>query len=298
MPAAADTPALVSVPAPAPAPARSEPGLPAGFVSRFWADHTSPAIARFARERLIAVMPVAATEQHGPHLPLSTDTAILDGVIRATAQRLPLHLQALFLPTVPFGKSNEHSRYPGTVTLSATTLIALWMDIGASLARSGVNKLVIFNSHGGQTSVMDIVTRDLREQHGILVVAANWFSLGLPGGLFDTREQVHGIHAGDIETSVMMALVPEQVQREHLRDFHSLTETLERENRYLSIQPRGKIGWQTQDLNPQGAAGNASRATPERGRAVLDFVAERFVELLDEVDRYDLARLEQAPAWS
>ena len=272
--------------------------LPPGFVSRFWADHTSPAIARFARDGLVAVLPVAATEQHGPHLPISTDTTIVDGVIAATVPKMPGNLQALFLPTAAFGKSNEHSRYPGTVTLSATTLIALWMDIGASLARSGVKKLVLFNSHGGQMSVMDIVARDLREQHGLLVVAANWYTLGLPPGLFDTREQVHGIHAGDIETSLMMALVPDYVQREHLQDFHSLTETLEAENRYLSIQPRGKVGWQTQDLNPQGAAGNATLATAERGLAVLDFVSSRFVELLEEVQRYDLARLDNDPAWS
>lgn len=276
----------------------SDPGLPPGFVSRYWSDHTSPVIAELARQGLIAVMPVAATEQHGPHLPISTDTAIVDGVIAATVPKMPADLPALFLPTAPFGKSNEHARYPGTVTLSATTLISLWMDMGASLARSGVRKLVIFNSHGGQMSVMDIVTRDLREQHGILVVAANWFTLGLPPGLFDTREQVHGIHAGDIETSVMMALVPQFVRNQHLQDFRSLTETLEVENRYLSIQPRGKVGWQTQDLNPQGAAGDATRATPERGRQVLDFVSSRFVELLQEVARYDLRRLDNPPAWS
>jgi creatinine amidohydrolase len=272
--------------------------LPSPFVSRYWSDHTSEALSRMDRERLIAVLPVAATEQHGPHLPISTDHAIIDGVVAATIPKIPAALPALFLPTASFGKSNEHSRYPGTITLSATTLISLWMDIGASVARAGVKKLVLFNSHGGQMSVMDIVTRDLREKHGLMVVASNWYTLGLPEGMFTDREVRHGIHAGDIETSVMMALVPQFVHAEKARDFRSLTETLAEENRFLSITPTGKLGWQTQDLNPMGAAGDATRASAERGRAVLDFVSSRFVELLQEIDRYDLKRLDNRPAWS
>jgi creatinine amidohydrolase len=272
--------------------------LPSGFVSRFWADHTSLALSRLDRGRLIAVLPVAATEQHGPHLPMSTDTAIVDGVIAAALPKLPTDLPVLFLPTCAVGKSNEHSRFPGTLTLSVQTLMALWSDIAASVARSGVKKLVLFNSHGGQMNAMDIVVRDLREKLDILVVASSWYTLGLPPGLFDEREQVHGIHAGDIETSILMALVPEFVDRSELRDFRSLTETLAVENRFLSITPRGKIGWQTQDLNPLGAAGDATRASAARGRAVLDFVSDRFVELLAEVDRYDLGRLGNEPAWS
>jgi creatinine amidohydrolase len=265
--------------------------------SRYWSDHTSESIAELATQGLIAVLPVAATEQHGPHLPISTDTATIDGVVRAAIPKLPADLPALFLPTCAYGKSNEHSRYPGTVTLSATTLIALWMDIGASVARSGVKKLVLFNSHGGQMSVMDIVTRDLRERHGLMVVAANWYTLGLPAGMFDTREIEHGIHAGDLETSIMMALTPQDVRADRRQDFHSLTETLARENRYLSITPRGKIGWQTQDLNPQGACGDATKASADKGHAVIDFVSSRFVELLQEVQRYDLARLDNRPPW-
>jgi creatinine amidohydrolase len=272
--------------------------LPPGFVSRHWSDHTTSAIAGMDRDRLIAILPVAATEQHGPHLPISTDQCILEGVVAATVPKMPASLPALFLPTAAFGKSNEHSRYPGTVTLSATTLIALWMDIGASVARSGVKKLVLFNSHGGQMSVMDIVTRDLREKHGIMVVASNWYTLGLPEGMFTAREIEHGIHAGDIETSVMMALVPQFVKMAERRDFRSLTEDMAEQYKYLSITPRGKVGWQTQDLNPMGAAGDATRATAERGQRVIDHVSSRFVELLQEVDGYDLGRLRNEPAWS
>jgi creatinine amidohydrolase len=271
---------------------------PTRWHSRFWADQTTEAIAGMDRARLVAVLPVAATEQHGPHLPLSTDTTIVDGIVRAAIPKLPDALPVLFLPTAQVGKSNEHARYPGTLTLSLTTLLAYWSDLAASVVRSGVRKLVFFNSHGGQMNAMDIMARDLRERHGILVVAANWYALGLPPGLFSEPELRHGIHGGDVETSLMMALAPADVRAEWCERFGSLTETLERENRYLSITPRGKIGWQMQDLNPRGACGDATLASAARGRAVLDFVSDRFVELLREVDAFDLARLGQSPAWT
>ena len=181
------------------------------------------------------------------------------------------------------------------MTLSAQTLIALWMDIGASVAHSGVRKLVFFNAHGGQMNVMDIVTRDLRERHDMMVVAANWYTLGLPAGMFTEHELRHGIHAGDLETSVMLALKPGTVQMQHARRFESLTERMARDNRFLSITPSGKLGWQTQDLNPEGACGDATLASADKGRAVLDFVSDRFVELLREVQRHDLALLDNEP---
>lgn len=267
------------------------------FPSRLWSDYTSEAFARLPRERLVAVLPVGAVEQHGPHMPMSTDHATIDGMVAATLPKLPDDLPVLFLPTASYGKSNEHSRYPGTITLSAQTLISLWMDIGASVARAGVRKLVLFNSHGGQMSVMDIVARDLRERHDMMVVAANWYTLGLPPGLFDEREMKHGIHAGDLETSIMLALAPQTVRMERARDFASLTERLAQENRFLSITPSGKLGWQTQDLNPDGACGDATRASAQKGRAVIDHVSDRFVELLTEVHRFDLARLGNQPSW-
>jgi creatinine amidohydrolase len=209
-----------------------------------------------------AVLPVGAVEQHGPHMPISTDIATIEGVVAATAPKLPDDLPVLFLPPTAYGKSNEHSLYPGTVTLSAQTLMALWMDIGASVARAGVRKLVFFNAHGGQMNVMDIVTRDLRERHSMMIVAANWYTLGQPPGMFTEHELRHGIHAGDLETSVMLALAPQTVQMQHARHFRSLTERLAEENRFLSITPTGKLGWPTQDLNRQGPRGAGLRQRP------------------------------------
>ena len=265
--------------------------------SRFWADLTSEEFSRLDRSRLIAVLPVGATEQHGPHLPMSTDTATIDGMVQATLPHLSADLPVLFLPTVAYGKSNEHSRYPGTLTVSASTLIALWMEIGACVARAGVRKLVLYNSHGGQMSVMDIVARDLREEHDMMVVAANWYTLGLPEGLFTAHEGKHGIHAGDLESSVMLHLTPDYVRRDQFRNFSSLTEQMAEENKFLSITPSGTLGWQMPDIHPAGAAGDATRATAEKGAAVLDPVGRRFVELLHEIDRFPIERLANVPAW-
>lgn len=262
---------------------------------RYWADYSSADFTALDREALIAVLPVGAIEQHGPHLPLSVDQAILDGIIRAAIPLIPDDCPALFLPTLPVGKSNEHSAFPGTLTFSATTLMAMWSEIGASVAAAGVKTLVLLNSHGGQIAPMDIVARDLRVAHDMLVVAASWFAMGLPEGLFSDTEEAFGIHAGDMETSVMMALHPGLVDIDRAQDFRSAAEGLGADNRHLGLGPSGKIGWQAQDLNPFGACGDASNATAEKGQAVIDHAAVQLVRLLGEVQRLDPAFLTTAP---
>ncbi|WP_135449793.1 creatininase family protein [Tabrizicola caldifontis] len=260
---------------------------------RLWADFTARDFAALPRDRLIAVLPVGAIEQHGPHLPFGVDQAILDGIIAATIPLLPDDLPALILPTLPVGKSDEHSAFPGTLTFSAATLIAMWSEIGDSVARAGVRKLVILNSHGGQIAPMDIVARDLRLRHGMLVVAANWFAMGMPPGLFTPEEERFGIHAGDIETSVMRALHPDLVRMDHARDFRPLVADLG--TRHLGLAPAGKLAWAAQDMHPAGACGNASLATAEKGRQVIDHAARQIVTLLQEVDRMPLDHLSRSP---
>ncbi len=262
---------------------------------RFWADYTARDFAALPRERLIAVLPVGAIEQHGPHLPLRVDQAILDGILAATVPLIPDDLPALILPTLPVGKSDEHSAFPGTLTFSAATIMAMWADIGDSVARAGVRKLVILNSHGGQIAPMDIVARDQRLRHNMLVVAANWFAMGLPEGLFTPDEDRFGIHAGDMETSVMRALHPDLVQMDHARNFRPLAADLAQANRHLGLTPAGKLAWAAQDMHPAGACGNAAIATAEKGRAVIDHAARQIVTLLHEVDRMPLDHLTRAP---
>jgi creatinine amidohydrolase len=160
--------------------AATHPPLP----SRFWADLSTRDFtglrASGQARQTVAVLPVAAIEQHGPHLPLSVDATLLQGVMDAALQLLPAALPVLFLPPQVVGLSPEHIRFPGTLTLSPATVIALWTEIGECVARAGVKKLLLFNGHGGQVSVMDIVARELRTRSHLLVYSASWFSLPLP----------------------------------------------------------------------------------------------------------------------
>ena len=238
----------------------------------------------------IAVLPVAATEQHGPHLPLCVDRALVDGVVAAALPHIGPGVPALFLPTQAVGLSPEHAAFPGTLTLKAETVIRLWTELGENVAATGVKKLVLLNSHGGQAGVMDIVARDLRARLGMLVYSVNWYGLPLVGpsgedvnALFSAHEHRFGIHAGDIETSMMLALAPELVEMAQADNFASTSESRAQQFPLLGNGKSAKFGWQMQDYNPQGAVGNAAAATPEKGRAVLDAAGLALARLLAEI---------------
>ena len=270
--------------------------------SRLWADWTTQDFAQSKAsgqlEQLIAVLPVAATEQHGPHLPLKVDSALVDGVIAAALPHLASHVPALFLPTQTVGLSPEHARFAGTLTLKAETTIRLWTDIAESVAASGVKKLVLLNSHGGQVGVMDIVARDLRARLGMLVYSVNWFGLPLVGpqgedvnALFSAHEHRFGIHAGEIETSMMLALEPQLVQMALAQNFASTSEDRAQKFAILGNGKSAKLGWQMQDYSPHGAVGNAANASADKGRAVLDAAGRALAGLLAELHQLPLATL-------
>ena len=267
-------------------PTSSAPAL----TSRFWADLTTRDFAALQSagqaDQVVAVLPVAAIEQHGPHLPLSVDATLLQGVIDAALPQLPADLPVLFLPPQNVGLSPEHIRFPGTLTLSPATVIALWTEIGECVARAGIQKLLLFNGHGGQVSVMDIVARELRQRCGLLVYSASWFSLPLPdavAGQFSAEEHRFGIHGGEIETSMMLHLAPATVRMEHARDWRSSSQDRAERYRLLGNGKSAKMGWAMQDYHPAGAVGNAAAATADRGRAVVQAAAEALVQLLQEL---------------
>jgi creatinine amidohydrolase len=266
--------------------------------SRFWADLTSRHFAQLAAsssiDKAVAVLPVAAIEQHGPHLPVSVDTTLVNGVVNASLAHLPAALPVLFLPTQQVGKSNEHIRFPGTLTLSAHTLISVWMELGACVARAGFKKLVLLNSHGGQVSMMDIVARDLRTAHDLIVYHTSWYNLPLGDavmGLFPPEEHRFGIHAGDMETSMMLALAPAQVDMAQAKNFHSTSQGRAATYPILGNGTSAKLGWQMQDYNPQGATGNAAAATAAKGHALLDAAGLQLARLLQEVSSLPLSTL-------
>ena len=260
--------------------------------SRFWADLATTDFAALDRSRAIAVLPVAATEQHGPHLPLSVDTDLADGVVQACLPHLPADLPALFLPTQTVGYSPEHTAFAGTLTLKADTLIRLWTDIAESVAVSGLKKLVLLNSHGGQVSLMDVVARDLRTRLGMLVYSVSWFNLPLMdeagrdlNALFSAEEHRFGVHAGDVETSMMLALRPKQVRMAAAQNFHSTSQDRAAKFPILGNGKSAKLAWQMQDYNLQGAAGNAALATADKGQALVQAAGRSLARLLSEIDQ-------------
>lgn len=258
---------------------------------RRWEEMTTEDFAAMRAARAIAVLPVAAIEQHGPHLPVAVDACIVEGVVARALELMPAHLPVTVLPTQAIGKSNEHLAYPGTLTLSAETLARLWTEIGESVHRAGIRKLVFLNAHGGQPQVVEIVARELRVRLGMIAVAANWYSFGVPDGLFPADELRHGIHGGSVETSMMMHLRPDLVRRGRLRNFTSLGRRMARRYKLLGPTGTAKLAWQTQDLNPAGACGDATDADADRGARLVDHAARRFVQLLEEVHRLPLATI-------
>ena len=176
---------------------------------------------------------------------------------------------------------------------SLEPLTRLWLEIGESVMRAGIRKLVIFNSHGGQPQIMNIVQRELRVRHGMMVVGLSWPAMGLPEGMFDANERKNGIHAGDVETSMMLHLRPDLVHMDKAQNFRTTMEEIDGRFEKLTILGGVSIGWQVQDLNPNGAAGDATKATAEKGKAVVDHVAKNFAKLLAEVADYPLELIRQ-----
>src|SRR5580698_1247751 len=197
--------------------------------TKLWAEMTWKDFQRADMAEVIAVLPVAAIEQHGPHLPVGVDTFINEGHLSRAIARVPDHLQVLFLPVQAIGKSNEHIEFPGTLTFSQETVIRAWTEIGDSVARTGCRKLVFINSHGGNVPVVDIVVRELRIKHRMLAVHAAWQRLGLPEGMFSDEERAHGIHGGDVETSLMLTFRPQTVKMSEAENFASSAIGIEKE---------------------------------------------------------------------
>ena len=269
----------------------------------YWTDLKTTSFAEADAERRIALLPVGAVEQHGPHLPLGTDSFILDAVIARCADRLiaaddlPADRgpQIVILPTQSIGDSLEHRDFTGTLSQTPESLIESWTRIGHAVADAGIRKLALVNSHGGQPQIVDIVAQRLRAQRGMLAARLNTFRLGVPEGLFPEDELAHGYHGGSVETSMMLAIAPHLVDMDEALSFDTLAARLAAENRVLGAEGRAGFAWQAQDLNAEGAMGDAASADAERGERVLDHLAARLDEALREVAAFPLALLSERP---
>ena len=254
-----------------------------------WTEFCAPEFRNIDARSTIAVLPTAAVEQHGPHLPVGTDAMIASGMLSEVRARLPQDMDVRILPVQSVGKSNEHQWAAGTLTLTAETALRAWTEIGLSVARAGVRKMAVVNSHGGNLDIVSILARELRVQAGMYVVKCQWNSFGHPEGMFSDRERMIGIHGGDVETSLMLHFRPQCVAMDKARVFPSTAET-------DAVPPTGPIsyGWIARDLGPDGVAGNAAAATAEKGSATAEHQALGFVELLQSIEAAELDRF--APA--
>jgi len=251
--------------------------------SGYWQEFTTCDFADLDPEKTIALLPVAAIEQHGPHLPLATDAIINEGIVAAAMQRLPEHLSVLVLPALTVGSSLEHTAFAGTLSIDAPTLLATWQQIGTCVAHAGIRKLVILNTHGGQTALVDIAALQLRADHAMLVARANYARFGTPADLFPANELAEDIHGGLVETSLMVHLQPDLVRLDAIEAFSGLARKLAETNEVLGVEKPIGLGWMSQDLHPSGACGNAAGADARRGEAYLEHVADALVTLLEEI---------------
>jgi creatinine amidohydrolase len=257
----------------------------------FWNELTSPQFAALDPDRTIAILPIASTEQHGPHLPISTDVTIANGMIAEVRKILPDHLDVLVLPTQEIGKANEHIYGPGTLSLGAEILIPAWTAIGQKVSEAGIRKMVIVNSHGGNLDIMSIVAREIRVRFNMAVVSTQWGRFGSPEGLISAREAAFGIHGGEVETSMMLYLRPDLVHMDKAENFVSKAEWMKENTKFLQPLPPHSLAWIAHDLNPAGVVGDASKATAEKGELICKHSARGFIELLEDVARYPLSNL-------
>ena len=255
----------------------------------WWGDFPTAAFESLDPDAVIAVLPVAAIEQHGPHLPLSTDTAIMQGMLDTAIPLIPAEMDVRILPVQAVGKSNEHLYAPGTLTLPPSLLIEAWTELGASVARAGIRKLVVVTSHGGNEEIMGIVTRELRVRFAMLAVKTSWERFGWPENMYPPLEQRQGIHGGDIETSLMLHFRPDLVDMTKAENFVSRVGEAEKAFDLLRQTGKHAFSWIATDLNPHGVVGNAAIAAAEKGKATAEHQASGFVQLLRDVRKAKLS---------
>ena len=249
---------------------------------------TSPEIAALPKDKAAVVLSVASIEQHGPHLPCVTDSLVGQTLLGMALERLPAEVQVWVVPPLCYGKSNEHRPFAGTLTLSAQTLAAVVRDIALSVARAGFKRLVLLNSHGGNPPVLDYIARDLHEETGMHLFSIMISRMGLPDPVTDPNENAWGMHAGDSETSWVLALAPELVHMERtaadgVGDYPRMPEGI----RHLAV--RGPVGfaWLTADLSAVGVLGNPRGATAEKGHAYLAATVEKLAGVLEEIASFE-----------
>lgn len=231
----------------------------------------------------VFVLPLGAIEQHGPHLPVSTDYTVADmtadaAVEAAAAAGVP----ALLLPTLAFTKSDEHSRFPGSIWLDWDTMMRTLIDIGRSLAATPVSRLVFINGHGGNSAIAQVACRELRKQFGLRTFLTGPYS-GMDFSLSPASERGMSVHAMYLETSLMLHLRPDLVRMEHaaacvpeaLLDFE-----------HIGFNRKASFGWLADDLSDTGVIGDPTAATAEVGAGLFESAVAHLAAVIGEASRF------------
>lgn len=258
------------------------------MLPRFWTDLTRADIDGGALSDAMAVLPLAAVEQHGPHLPLGVDAFIMQAHLDRVLADAPADLPLIVLPVQAVGASDEHLAFPGTLTLTPTLALQTWVALGEGVHRAGGRRIVLVSSHGGNSAAMEIAAQELRVRLGMVAVTTSWSRLGLPPEVAAMPGIAHDWHGGLVETSIMLATRPDLVDRSAAADFRSRGMAMERDHAVLRAGRPAGFAWMAQDLHPSGALGDAASATAAIGEACLDNAATRFLALLDDVRRFSL----------
>ncbi|TDF95169.1 creatininase family protein [Paenibacillus piri] len=254
---------------------------------RFLPRLSSLQIKQLPKDDALVILPVGAIEQHGWHLPVMTDSLIGEALLTQTIELLPEESNVWLLPPISYGKSNEHLDYAGTFSLSSTTLMHVLSDIGTSLKRNGFRRLLLFNTHGGNVDLLNVAAREIRVSTGLMVFYVNPHSLDTTQGLVSEEEQEYGIHGGDIETSMLMAIKPNWVQEELRVSETPDVSALE----FLTLEGKIRFAWVMSDISHSGIAGDATKATAEKGKVIMERSASGLAKSMQELCRFDIEQV-------
>lgn len=254
---------------------------------RYFAHLTTTEIAALDKTEGVVILPIGAVEQHGPHLPLLTDTLIATGALDRTLGQLPAEVKAWALPPMSYGKSNEHINFPGTVTLSAETLTGILKDIGASIARAGFRRLAFLNGHGGNIGLLNTIARDIRVETGLMTFCLHGIQYGTPPPFeISEKEWKHGLHGGETETSLILALAPDLV---HIEKAPKVYPDFPAGETDLFYYGNVNAAWLSDDWSESGVFGDATLGTAEKGEALLTASVENLTKLITVMSRFEVS---------
>ncbi len=261
------------------------------YEGKAWDKHFLPSLTKLQvdgipKENAAIVLPIGATEQHGPHLPVYTDTLIAEGFMTEAFKHLPDDANIWMIPPLPYGKSTEHMNHPGTITLSAQTLMSVLLDIANSLKRSGFRKLVFWNTHGGNTDLLNMMGREIRIATGMAVFNLNTGTNRPGDDIITPEERVYGIHGGDEETSLVMVM-----RRHWVHDDLLPCEIINfPQSPYLAFKNKS-FAWVMDDVSVSGIGGDATLASPGKGSAILEKGGRILAEALQAIAEFDMKSL-------